>query len=92
MSAPGQATTSRTSSAPGWAMPIAIEPLEQQRELLLGQIAEHDVLAIASTGPRAELTLDRGERAELIGRDVAQRGVRVGARPIPLPAPRTTFA
>ena len=51
------------------------EPVEQARELLFGEIAEGEVLAVRDANVEAELTLDRGQRAELIRRDVAELGV-----------------
>ena len=78
VSAPGQATTSRDSSAPGSAMPMARQPLVEQRQLALGEAAEHEVLAVGDAHLGAELALDRGERPELVGGDVAEAGVGDG--------------
>jgi hypothetical protein len=55
-----------------------VEPLEQRRELLVGEVAEHDVLAVREPDLGAELPLDRGERSELVGGDVAELGPGVG--------------
>jgi hypothetical protein len=53
-----------------------LEPFEQDRQLGLGEAAVDDVLAVAQAHVGAELALDRGERAELVGRDVAECRVR----------------
>ena len=78
VSAPGQATTSRASSAPGSAMPMASRRSYSVGQLLLGEAAEHEVLAVGDAHLGAELPLDRGERPELVGGDVAEAGVGDG--------------
>ena len=78
VSAPGQATTSRDSSAPGSAMPMADSRWWSSGQLALGQAAEHEVLAVGDAHVGAELALDRGEGPELGGGDVAEAGVGDG--------------
>ena len=78
VSAPGQATTSRASSAPGSAMPRSVEAGEERGQLVLGEVAEHEVLAVGDPDLEAELAGDRGEAAELGAGDVAEAGPGVG--------------
>ena len=42
-----------------------VEPVEQRRQLLLGEAAEHEVLAVRDDDLGAELALDRRQRPEL---------------------------
>ncbi len=51
----------------------------ERRQLVLGEVAEHDVLPVAEADAGAELALDRSQRPELFGGDVAQRCVCIGA-------------
>ena len=53
---------------------------------VLGEAAEHEVLAVGDAHLGAELALDRGERPELVGGDVAEPGV--GVWPTRCPWPR----
>ena len=55
------------------------EPGVQLGELLLGEAAQHEVLAVGDAHLDAELALDGGEAAELVGGDVAEAAPRVGA-------------
>ena len=57
---------------------MSVEPLEQDGQLLLGEVAEHEVLAVGQAHLGAELALDRRERTELVGGDVAELGPGVG--------------
>ena len=52
--------------------------LEQPGKLVLGQVAEDDVLAVGDPALRAQFPLDVGQRVELVGGDVAQAGPGVG--------------
>ena len=67
-----------------------VEPREQRGQLLLGEPAEHEVLAVGDPHLGAELALDRGEGPELVGGDVAEAGVGVRPTRCPWrrPAPR----
>ena len=83
VSAPGQATTSRASSAPGVAMSSATRRAWRSRSWSSREAAEHEVLAVGDAqlehAVEVELALDRRDAAELIGGDVAEPAVRVGA-------------
>ena len=87
VSAPGQATTSRASSAPGSAMPMAVEPVEQRGQLLLGEAAEDEVLAVgdATSAPSSRWIEARARNC--CAGDVAEAGVGVGATRCPWPRP-----
>ena len=54
------------------------QALVEQRQLALGEAAEHEVLAVGDADLGAELALDRGQRPELGGGDVAEAGVGDG--------------
>ena len=78
VSAPGQATTSRDSSAPGSAMPMASSRWWSSGSWSSDEAAEHEVLPVGDAHLGAELPLDRGEGPELVGGDVAEAGVGDG--------------
>ena len=61
VSAPGQATTSRASSAPGSAMPICVQAVIELRELFGGQVPEGEVLAVGDPHVDPEVANDGGE-------------------------------
>ena len=58
-----------------------LQPLVQDGQLRLGEVAEDDVLAVRQPDVRSELALDRRECPELVARDVAERRVRVRRDP-----------
>ena len=64
VSAPGQATTSRASSAPGSAMPMASSRANSVGQLRLGQAAEDDVLPVgdADVERRARAVIEASAR------------------------------
>ena len=78
VSAPGQATTSRASSAPGSAMPMAARRWCRSGSWSCGQAPEDHVLAVGDPHLELEVPLDGGQGPELVGGDVAQPGVGVG--------------
>ena len=57
---------------------MARQALVQERQLALGQAAEHEVLPVGDADVGAQLALDRGQGPELGGGDVAEAGVGDG--------------
>ncbi len=78
VSAPGQATTSRASSAPGSAMPMASRRAYRVGNWFSVEAPEGEVLAVGEAHLEPELAGGRGQRPELVGGDVAQAGVGDG--------------
>ena len=74
------------------------EPVVEAAEVGLGEVAQREVLPVRDADVEVEVALDVGEATELLGRDVAEPGVRVStlivpgrcrARRSPLPTART---
>ena len=68
MSAPGQLTTSRASSAPGSRHADVAQPVVERPQVGLLQVAQREVLAVRDAHVEVEVALDVGERAELLRR------------------------
>ena len=93
VSAPGQATTSRASSAPGSAMPMASSRSYSSRELLLGEVTEHQVLAVGDPHVEPELRAGWSARPRNWSEVMSpSRAVGVRATRCPWPRRRTTLA
>ena len=72
MSAPGQATTSRAELGARLRHVDRLESQVEVGELVVGEAAEHEVLAVGDAHLDVEVAADRGDAAELRGGHVAE--------------------